>query len=148
MSSPRTPPPTVCVHSWHAATYAAYRGGQLRQLSNTNNRTRPSNAAATDSLTVLPGCWVMPSTAATASGTAARSVTAASSKTQTPSGNSSARCEATSVARRILPTHQPRSMSPIDVLAPPLPDRHARLAAHEAGDRWPQNPRPFAQRLG
>ena len=60
------------------------------QLSITNSRTRPSSAAATDSLTVLPGCWVMPSTAATASGTAAGSATAASSKSQTPSGNSSA----------------------------------------------------------
>ncbi len=38
------------------------------QLSNTNSRARPSNVAATDSLTLLPGCWVMPSTAATASG--------------------------------------------------------------------------------
>ena len=43
------------------------------QLSNTNSRDRPSNAAATLSLTLLPGCWVMPSTAATASGTAAGS---------------------------------------------------------------------------
>ena len=74
------------------------------QLSNTNSRTRPSNAAATDSLTVLPGCWVMPSTAATASGTAAGSVTAASSKNQTPSGNSSASRAATSSASRVLPT--------------------------------------------
>ena len=57
-----------------------------------------------DSLTLLPGCWVMPSTAATASGTAAGSVTAASSKNQTPSGNSSASRAATSVARRVLPT--------------------------------------------
>ena len=46
----------------------------------------------------------MPSTAATASGTAAGSVTAASSKTQTPSGNSSASRAATSIARRVLPT--------------------------------------------
>ena len=38
----------------------------------------------------------MPSTAATASGTAAGSVTAANSKTQTPSGNSSASRAATS----------------------------------------------------
>ena len=34
----------------------------------------------------LPGCWVMPSTAATASGTAAGPVTAASSKNQIPVG--------------------------------------------------------------
>ena len=74
------------------------------QLSNTNNRTLPSNAAATLPATVLPGCWVMPSTAATASGTAAGSPTAASSKNQTPSGNSSASRAATSVARRVLPT--------------------------------------------
>ena len=88
------------------------------QLSNTNSRTLPSNAAATDSVTVLPGCWVMPGAAATASGTAAGSVTAASSKNQTPSGNSPARRAATSVARRVLPTpptpvtdvHQPMSL--------------------------------------
>ncbi len=58
----------------------------------------------TDSATLLPGCWVMPSTAATASGTAAGSATAASSKNQTPSGNSSASRAATSSARRVLPT--------------------------------------------
>ena len=84
------------------------------QLSITNSRTRPSNAVATDSLTLLPGCWLMPSTAATASGTAAGSVTAASSKTHTPSGKSSARCAATSVARRVLPTPPHRSTSPAD----------------------------------
>jgi hypothetical protein len=39
-------------------------------LSNTSNRSLPSNAAATDSVTLLPGCWVTPRTAATASGTA------------------------------------------------------------------------------
>jgi hypothetical protein len=32
-------------------------------LSNTNNRTLPSYVAATDSLTVLPGCCVMPNMA-------------------------------------------------------------------------------------
>ena len=53
---------------------------------------------------LFPGCWVMPNTAATASGTAAGSVTAASSNNQTPSGNSSASRAATSVARRVLPT--------------------------------------------
>ena len=73
-------------------------------MSNTNSRTLPSNAAATLQSTVLPGCWVMPSTAATASGTAAGSVTAASSKTQTPSGNSSARPRRDLGARRVLPT--------------------------------------------
>ncbi len=74
------------------------------QLSNTSNRTRPSSAAATLSVTVFPGCCVMPNTAATASGTAAGSVTAANSKNQTPSGNSSHRRAATSVASRVLPT--------------------------------------------
>ena len=57
------------------------------QLSKTNSRSLPSNAAATDSLTLIPGCWVFPSAAATASDTDAGSVTAASSKNQTPSGN-------------------------------------------------------------
>ena len=74
------------------------------QLSMTSSRTLPSSAVATDSLTLLPGCWVMPRIAATASGTAAGSPTGASSKSQTPSGNSSARRVATSVARRVLPT--------------------------------------------
>ena len=87
-----------------ASTRSAAASSTCSQLSNINSRTRPSNAAATDSLTVLPGCWVMPSTAATASGTAARSVTAASSKSHTPSGNSSASREPTSRARRVLPT--------------------------------------------
>ena len=41
------------------------------QLSNTSSRDRPSNAAATLSARLIPGCWVIPSTAATASGTAA-----------------------------------------------------------------------------
>jgi len=74
-----------------SSTRSAAASRTCSQLSITNSRTLPSSAAATDSLTVLPGCWVMPSTAATASGTAAGSVTAASSKNQTPSGNSSAR---------------------------------------------------------
>ena len=87
-----------------ASIRSAAASSTCSQLSNTNNRTLPSNAAATDSLTVLPGCWVMPNTAATASGTAAGSVTAASSKTQTPSGNSSPSRPATSNARRVLPT--------------------------------------------
>ena len=46
----------------------------------------------------------MPSAVATASGTADGSVTAASSKTQTPSGNSSREFAATSSASRVLPT--------------------------------------------
>jgi hypothetical protein len=45
------------------------------QLSITSNRILPSSAAATDSLTLVPGYWMMPSTAATASGTAAGSAT-------------------------------------------------------------------------
>ena len=81
--------------------------------------------------TVLPGCWVMPSTAATASGTAAGSATAASSKNQTPSGNSSARA----APRLPLPDgscrpRPPRSTSPADVplvrLAPRRPRTRAR----------------------
>ena len=60
------------------------------QLSNTSSRVRPSNAAAMLSAMLNPGCWVMPRTAATASGTAAGSPTAASSITHTPSGKSSA----------------------------------------------------------
>src|ERR1700736_1613082 len=52
----------------------------------------------------FPDCWVMPSTAATASGTAAGSVTAANSKNQVPSGNSSLSRAAASKARRVLPT--------------------------------------------
>ena len=87
-----------------ASIRSAAASRMCSQLSNTSNRTRPSSAAATDSLTLLPGCWMMPRIAATASGTAAGSVTAASSKSHTPSGNSSASCEATSIARRVLPT--------------------------------------------
>ncbi len=87
-----------------ASTRSAAASSRCSQLSNTRSRTLPSSAAATDSVRVLPGCWVMPSTAATASGTAAGSVTAASSKSHTPSGNSSVSCAATSSASRVLPT--------------------------------------------
>ena len=97
---------------------------------------RPSNAAATDSLTVLAGCWVMPNTAATASGTAAGSVTAASSKTQTPSGNS----------RRVAPRplwpdgscrpRRRRSTSPTDGLRPPLRPRRPLPRARSSW--WPE----------
>ncbi len=87
-----------------ASIRSAAASSTCSQLSNTNNRTLPSNAAATLSATLLPGCWVMPSTAATASGTAAGSATAANSKTHTPSGKSSVSRAATSVARRVLPT--------------------------------------------
>src|SRR6516164_5006971 len=95
---------TVAEAARTASTRSATLSTTCSQLSNTNSRTLPSNAAATDSVTVLPGCWVMPNTAATASGTAAGSVTAASSKNQTPSGNSSTRRAATSNASRVLPT--------------------------------------------
>jgi hypothetical protein len=54
-----------------ASTRSATLSTTCSQLSNTSNRTLPSSAEATDSVTVLPGCWVMPNTAATASGTAA-----------------------------------------------------------------------------
>jgi hypothetical protein len=87
-----------------ASTKSATASSTCSQLSNTNSRALPSSAAATLSLMLLAGCWVMPSTAATASGTAAGSVTAARSKNQTPSGNSPTRRAATSVARRVLPT--------------------------------------------
>src|SRR6478752_3199003 len=53
---------------------------------------------------LLPGCWAMNNTAATASGTAAGSATAPNSKTHTPSTNSPANCLATSKARQVLPT--------------------------------------------
>ena len=95
---------TVAERARMASMRSAAASSTCSQLSNTSSRIRPSSAAATLSLTVLPGCWVMPSTAATASGTAAGSVTAASSKSQTPSGYSSASCVATSSASRVLPT--------------------------------------------
>ena len=95
---------TVAERARIASIRSAAASRTCSQLSNTNSRTLPSNAAATLSATLFPGCWVMPKTAATASGTAAGSVTAASSKTQTPSGNSSRSRPATSSARRVLPT--------------------------------------------
>jgi hypothetical protein len=79
-----------------ASTRSAAASGMCSQLSKTNSRTLPSNAAATLSFRLFPGCWVRPSTAGSA--------TAANSKTQAPSGNSSARRAATSVARPALPT--------------------------------------------
>ena len=74
------------------------------QLSNNRSRDLPSKAAATLSATLRPGCWVMPSAVATASGTAAGSPTAASSVTNTPSWNVNADRAANSNARRVLPT--------------------------------------------
>ena len=59
-----------------ASTRSAAASRTCSQLSNTNSRTRPSCAAARLSLTLLPGGWVTPSTAAAASGTAAGSPTA------------------------------------------------------------------------
>ena len=109
------------------------------QLSNTKSRDRPSRAEATESLTVLPGCWVIPNTAATASGTAAGSATAANSKTHTPSRNSSANRAATSNASRVLPTPP----TPVNVTS--RCDRTAacdlgnlRFAADQARDRRTQ----------
>ena len=95
--------PSPIARGWLRSRSAA-ASRMCSQLSTTNNRTLPSNAAATDSLTLLPGCWEIPRIAATASGTAARSVTAANSKTHTPSGDSAASCAPTSSARRVLPT--------------------------------------------
>ena len=74
------------------------------QLSNTSSRVRPSIAAATLSARLMFGCWVIPSTAATASGTAAGSATVANSITHTPSGKLSANRSATSIDNRVLPT--------------------------------------------
>ena len=54
-----------------ASIRSAAASSTCSQLSNTSSRTLPSRAAATLSATLRPGCWVMPSTAATASGTAA-----------------------------------------------------------------------------
>ena len=99
---PESPRSADCARM--ASTRSAAASRTCSQLSNTNSRTRPSSAAATDSLTLLPGCSVMPSTAGTTSGTATGSATAANSKTQTPSGNSSTRRAATSSTRRVLPT--------------------------------------------
>ena len=95
---------TVAERARIASIRSAAASRTCSQLSNTKSRDRPSNADATLPATLIPGCWVIPSTAATASGAAAGSVTAANSKSQTPSGNSSARCPATSSARRVLPT--------------------------------------------
>ena len=113
-----------------ASTRSAAASSTCSQLSNTNSRTLPSSAAATDSLTLLPGCWVMPSTAATASGTAAGSATAASSKNQTPSGNSSASRAATSSRQAGLadPAHPGQRHQPMR-LAPPLAPRRPRTRA-------------------
>ena len=87
-----------------ASIMSAAASRTCSQLSNTSSRDRPSKAAAMLSAMLIPGCWVMPSTAATASGTAAGSPTAASSITHTPSGKSLADRAATSSASRVLPT--------------------------------------------
>ena len=75
-----------------------------REAANSIPNGMPSNGAATLSATLSPGCWVTPSTAAAASGTAAGSPTAASSITNTPSGKVSANRTANSIASRVLPT--------------------------------------------
>src|SRR6478672_11740705 len=71
------------------------------QLSNTNRCERPSNAEATLSATVIPGCCVIPRTAATASGMATGSLIDANSTTQTPSGKLPTSCAAVSSATRL-----------------------------------------------
>lgn len=96
--------PTVSEWAKIRSTRSAVASRTCSQLSSTSSRDRPSNATATLSETLNPACWVMPSTAATSSGTAAGSPTAASSMTNTPSGYLSADREANSSASRVLPT--------------------------------------------
>ncbi len=59
-----------------ASIRSAAASSTCSQLSMTSSRILPSSAVATDSLMLLPGCWVIPRVAATASGTAAGSPTA------------------------------------------------------------------------
>ena len=87
-----------------ASTVSAAALRTCSQLSSTSSLDRPSRAEARLSVMVIPACWVMPSTAATASGTTAGSVTAASSMTHTPSGKSGDDRAATSIASRVFPT--------------------------------------------
>src|ERR1700734_1736996 len=49
---------TVAEAARIASTKSATLSTTCSQLSNTNNRTLPSTAEATDSVTVLPSCWV------------------------------------------------------------------------------------------
>ena len=74
------------------------------QLSKIRSRCRLSKAMAMLSVRLIPGCWMIPSTPATASGTAAGSPTAASSTRNAPSRKSIAERVATSSASRVLPT--------------------------------------------
>ncbi len=85
----------------------------------------------------------MPSTAANASGTAAGSITEASSKSHTPSGNSSARA-AGDLERQpsLTDAAHPRQRQPSGVSAPRIRVRStSSCAADQAGDRRPQIPR-------
>ena len=107
----------------------------------------PPAAAATLWATLRPGCWVMPSTAATASGTAAGSVTAASSKNQTPSGNSSAN-RASYFQRQpgfADPAHPGQRHQPMRLYRG-LQLGDLGLASDEARGRSPQVPRTRVQR--
>ena len=64
-----------------------------------------------------PGCWMMPSTAANASGTAAGSATGASSITHTPSGNSRPSGRRPPAPDGSCPPRRDRSASPPDGLS-------------------------------
>ncbi len=147
---------TVAERARIASIRSAAASRTCSQLSKTNSRDRPSSAAATDSLTVLPGCWVMPSTAATASGTDAGSVTAASSKTQAPSGNSSASCAATSSCEARLANsaypgqrHQPVrphcGLDRVDLGLAPNQARGRRMQVSRRGIERPQRRKLHAE---
>ena len=91
------------------------RRARVRSCRRPAAAMRPSNAAATLSARLSPGCCVMPSTAATASGTAAGSPTAASSITHTPSGKSVAtRAPRPPGPAGSCPPRRHRSTSPAD----------------------------------
>ncbi len=109
-----------------ASTKPAAASRTCSQLSNTSSRTLPSNAAATLSATLLPGCWMIPSTAATASGTAAGSATRLSQTTRPRPGirrPAAPRLPALAGSCRPRP---PRSTSPTDEPSPPLAARRVR----------------------
>lgn len=131
---------TVAERARITSIRSAAASSTCSQLSITNRRTRPSGAPATDSLTDVSACRVTPSTVATASGRAARSLIAASSNTQMPSGNSSSSCAATASARRVLPTPP----TPVSVTS-----RWALTAAwiSARSDSRPINPATAARRL-
>ena len=56
---------TVVERARMASIRSAAASSTCSQLSNTSSRERPSNAVATLSARLIPGCWVIPSTAAT-----------------------------------------------------------------------------------